>query len=143
MTRLWGSCLFLLTLLVALVASTNSGRDNKVPVLRELKLISASNSNVKQCLWHAMQEYNKQSEDKYIFKAVKIVQVQLQVTDRLEYFMVVKIARSDCRKLAKNSENCVVQGNSKLKKEITCNFIVGALPWNGEFTVMKMQCADT
>lgn len=82
MTRLWGSCLFLLTLLVALVASTNSGGDNKVPVLRELKLISASNSNVKQCLWHAMQEYNKQSEDKYIFKAVKIVQAQLQVKGR-------------------------------------------------------------
>lgn len=78
MTRLWGSCLFLLILVVTLVASTDPDK-NKVEVLRELKVIDASNYNVKQCLWFAMQEYNKESEDKYIFHVVKIVQVQLQV----------------------------------------------------------------
>lgn len=78
MTGLRDSCLILLTLLVALVASTDPDK-NKVKVLRELKVIDASNANVKQCLWFAMQEYNKESEDKYIFQVVKIVQVQLQV----------------------------------------------------------------
>ncbi|XP_066093664.1 cystatin-8-like [Saccopteryx bilineata] len=142
MTRLWGSCQILLTLLVALVASTDPDK-NKVKVLRELKVINASNANVKQCLWFAMQEYNKKSEDKYIFQVVQIVQVQLQVTDRLEYFIDVEIARSNCRKFASSHENCVVQENSKLEKKVTCSFLVGALPWNGDFTVMKMQCADT
>ncbi|XP_036179269.1 cystatin-8 [Myotis myotis] len=141
MTRLWGSCLFLLTLVVALVASTDPDK-NKVKVVRELKVIDASNYNVKQCLWFAMQEYNKESEDKYIFHVVKIVQVQLQVTDRLEYFIDVEIARSNCRKLSNSNENCVTQENSKLAKKLTCSFIVGALPWNAEFTVMKMQCED-
>lgn len=78
MTRLRGSCLLLITLLVALVASTNTDK-NKVKVLRELKVIDASNANVKQCLWFAMQEYNKESEDKYLFHVAKIVQAQMQV----------------------------------------------------------------
>ncbi|KAM5305489.1 cystatin-8-like [Glossophaga mutica] len=142
MTRLWGSCMLLLTLLVALVASTDSDK-NKIQVLRELKVIDASNANVKQCLWFAMQEYNKENEDKYIFQVVKIVRVQLQVTDHLEYFIDVEIARSSCRKLSNNNENCVIQENSKLEKKVMCKFLVGALPWNGDFTVMKMQCADT
>lgn len=78
MARSWGSYLLLLTILVALVASTDPGKNN-VKVLRELKVINASNANVKQCLWFAMQEYNKESEDKYLFQVVKTVQVQLQV----------------------------------------------------------------
>nr|KAF6422042.1 cystatin 8 [Rousettus aegyptiacus] len=28
------------------------------------------------------------------------------------------------------------------QKRVTCSFLVGALPWNGDFTVMKKQCAD-
>ncbi|XP_036101823.1 cystatin-8 [Molossus molossus] len=142
MTSLCGSFLLLLTLLVTFMASTDPEK-NKVKVLRELKVIDASNFNVKQCLWIAMQEYNKESEDKYILQVVKIVRVQLQVTDHLEYFIDVELARSNCRKLSNNNENCVIQENSKLEKKVTCNFLVGALPWNGDFTVMKMQCGDT
>ncbi|KAM7126385.1 cystatin-8 [Molossus nigricans] len=142
MTSLCGSFLLLLTLLLTFMASTDPEK-NKVKVLRELKVIDASNFNVKQCLWIAMQEYNKESEDKYIFQVVKIVRVQLQVTDHLEYFIDVELARSNCRKLSNNNENCVIQENSKLEKKVTCNFLVGALPWNGDFTVMKMQCGDT
>lgn len=78
MTRSWGFCLLLLAILVALVASADPDK-NKVKVLRELKVINASNANVKQCLWFAMQEYNKESEDKYIFQVIKTVQAQLQV----------------------------------------------------------------
>ncbi|XP_004754157.1 cystatin-8 [Mustela erminea] len=141
MTRSWGTCLLLLTILVALVSSTDPGK-KKVKVLRELKLINASNANVKQCLWFAMQEYNKESEDKYLFQVVKTVQVQLQVTDRLEYFIDVVIGRSNCRKFSNSTENCSIQENSKLEKKVMCSFLVGALPWNGEFMVMKKQCAD-
>lgn len=78
MTRFWGSGLFLLTFVVVLVASTDPEK-NEIKVIRELKVIDSSNYNVKQCLWFAMHEYNKESEDKYIFHVVKIVQVQLQV----------------------------------------------------------------
>ncbi|KAM8920350.1 cystatin-8 isoform 1-T1 [Lycaon pictus] len=116
MTRSWGSCLLLFTIFGALVASTDLNK-NKAKVLRELKVINASNANVKQCLWFAMQEYNKESEDKYLFQVVKTIQVQMQVTDHLEYFIDVEIARSNCRKFSNSSENCVIQESSKLEKK--------------------------
>ncbi|XP_007526010.1 cystatin-8 [Erinaceus europaeus] len=141
MTGPQGSCLLLLALVVVLVISIDPDK-NKIKVLRELKVINASNANVKQCLWFAMQEYNKESEDKYLFHVVKIVQAQLQVTDHLEYFLDVEIARSNCKKLSNNNENCVIQENVKLEKRAVCNFLVSALPWNGEFNVMKKKCVD-
>ncbi|XP_014713452.1 cystatin-8 [Equus asinus] len=141
MTRPHGSSLLLFTILVALVASTDPEK-NRLKAWRELNIISASNANVRQCLWFALQEYNKESEDKYVFQVVKIGQVKMQVTDRLVYFIDVEIARSNCRKLSDNNENCIVQENIKLEKRVMCSFVVGALPWNGEFVVMKKECAD-
>ncbi|XP_007191976.1 cystatin-8 [Balaenoptera acutorostrata] len=141
MTRLWGSCLLLLTIPVVLVDSTflykNTGK-----VLRELRAISTSSGNVKQCLWFAMQEYNKESKDKCLFQVVKVLQVQLQATDRLEYFIDAVIARTNCRKLPNGNENCMVNENVKLEKRRMCTFLVGALPWHGDFTVMKKKCVD-
>lgn len=84
MTRLWGTCQLLLALLVALVAlggSTLVYKDTN-KVLRELRNVSSSSSNVKQCLWFAMQEYNKDSKDKFLFQVFKVWQVQMQVRER-------------------------------------------------------------
>lgn len=78
MTRPHGSSLLLFTILVALVASTDPEK-NRLKAWRELNIISASNANVRQCLWFALQEYNKESEDKYVFQVVKIGQVKMQV----------------------------------------------------------------
>ncbi|XP_058143378.1 cystatin-8 [Dasypus novemcinctus] len=141
MSRPWWSSLLLLAMLVALAASTDPQK-NELKALRKINLKNSSNANVKQCLWFAMQEYNKKSEDKYIFQVVKILQAQMQVTNRMEYFIDVEIARTNCRKPLNVSENCAIQENSKLEKKANCNFLVGALPWNGEFTVMKKQCTD-
>uniref|UniRef100_A0A452R605 Cystatin 8 n=1 Tax=Ursus americanus TaxID=9643 RepID=A0A452R605_URSAM len=142
MTRSWGSCLLLLTILVALVASTDPGK-NKVKVLRELKVINASNANVKQCLWFAMQEYNKESEDKYLFQVVKTVQVQLQVKVSFGYFIDVEIGRSNCRKFQTVLKTVPFKRTLNWKRwKVMCSFLIGALPWNGEFMVIKKQCAD-
>uniref|UniRef100_A0A8D0SWT3 Cystatin domain-containing protein n=1 Tax=Sus scrofa TaxID=9823 RepID=A0A8D0SWT3_PIG len=93
-------------------------------------------------LWFAMREYNKESEDKYIFRVVKVVRVQLQVTDLLEYFIDAEIARTNCRKLPNSDENCVVKETSKLEKRQMCNFLVGTLPWKGKFVMMKQRCVE-
>ncbi|XP_048205317.1 cystatin-8-like [Perognathus longimembris pacificus] len=114
----------------------------EMKVLRPFKPVNVSNVNVKQCVWFAMQEYNKNSEDKYIFLVVKIPHAQLQITDRLEYLIDVRIARSNCRKPLNNSELCAVEENSEREKNVHCSFLVGALPWNGEFDVLKKQCFD-
>ncbi|XP_019828408.2 cystatin-8-like [Bos indicus] len=144
MTRLWGTYQLLLALLVALVALGGNTLVHKDTdkVLWELKNVSSSSGNVKQCLWFAMQEYNKDSEDKFSFQVVKVLRVQMQVTDRLEYFIDAEISRTNCRKLPNSNENCVVKNTSKLEKRQMCTFCVGALPWHGYFTVMKKQCVD-
>ncbi|XP_075384775.1 cystatin-8-like [Tenrec ecaudatus] len=141
MTRLQRLSLLLLTILVVVVAATDPAKHH-VKVLRKLKPVNSSNANVKQCLWFAMQEYNQESQERYIFKVVKILQAQLQVTDRMEYFIDVEIARSTCKKPLNYNKNCVIQQSNKLGKNLTCSFFVRALPWNGEFTVVKRQCVD-
>lgn len=81
MTRLWGTYQLRLALLVALVAlggSTLVYKDTD-KVLWALRNISGSSGNMKQCLWFAMQEYNKDSRDKFLFQVVKVWQVQMQV----------------------------------------------------------------
>ncbi|XP_006902966.1 PREDICTED: cystatin-8-like [Elephantulus edwardii] len=141
MTRPRWSSLLLLIILVALEAATDPAK-NQVKVLRKLMPINSSNANVKQCLWFAMQEYNKASDNKYIFQVIKIVQAQLQVTDSMEYFIDVELALSTCKKPLNNNENCIPQENYKPGKKVICSFLVEALPWNGEFIVMKKQCED-
>ncbi|KAI4575477.1 hypothetical protein MJG53_011680 [Ovis ammon polii x Ovis aries] len=121
MTRLWGTYQLRLALLVALVAlggSTLVYKDTD-KVLWALRNISGSSGNMKQCLWFAMQEYNKDSRDKFLFQVVKVWQVQMQVTDRLEYFIDAEISRTNCRKLPNGNKNCVVKNTSKLEKVMT------------------------
>ncbi|KAG5201518.1 hypothetical protein JEQ12_004281 [Ovis aries] len=121
MTRLWGTYQLRLALLVALVAlggSTLVYKDTD-KVLWALRNISGSSGNMKQCLWFAMQEYNKDSRDKFLFQVVKVWQVQMQVTDRLEYFIDAEISRTNCRKLPNGNKNCVVKNTSKLEKVTT------------------------
>ncbi|XDB56384.1 hypothetical protein ABFV05_010000 [Capra hircus] len=147
MTRLWGTYQLRLALLVALVALVALGGSTLVykdtdKVLWALRNVSSSSGNMKQCLWFAMQEYNKDSRDKFFFQVVKVWQVQMQVTDRLEYFIDAEISRTNCRKLPNGNKNCVVKNTSKLEKRQMCTFWVGALPWQGYFTVMKKQCVD-
>nr|XP_020037469.1 cystatin-8 [Castor canadensis] len=139
MTRPWWLSLLLFTILVALVSSTDPVK-NEVNVLRSLKSINASNANVKQCVWFAMQEYNKENKDKYVFLVSKILRAQLQITYHMEFLIDVEIVRSNCRKPLSNDVLCNIQQKSKLEKKLNCNFLVGALPWNGKFTVLKKQC---
>ncbi|XP_008058206.1 cystatin-8 [Carlito syrichta] len=133
--------LLLLTIPVTLMASPDP-EENEVKVLRELTPVDTSSPNVKQCLGFAMDEYNKESQDEYIFQVLDIQQAQLQVTHHLEYLIDVDIARSNCKKSYSNNKRCTIQEDSKLQKTATCSFLVGALPWNGKFTMMDKECED-
>ncbi|XP_031290255.1 cystatin-8 [Camelus dromedarius] len=141
MTRPWGTRLLLLTIPLALVDSADLDK-TKVKVLRELKKVSPSSANVRQCLWFAMQEFNRESAEKHLFQVVKVLQVHLQVTDCLEYLIEAEIARTNCRKLPNSNESCVPKENPRLEKIRRCTFLVGALPWHGDFTVMRKECVD-
>ncbi|XP_028609797.1 cystatin-8 [Grammomys surdaster] len=137
---LWLS-LILFIIPVALAVGVDQSK-NEVKTQRYFESINTSNANVKQCVWFAMKEYNKGSEDKYVFLVDKTLHAKLEITDRLEYHIDVQICRSNCKKPFNNTENCIPQNNSKLKKKVNCSFLVGALPWNGEFNLLHKECKD-
>lgn len=141
MSAPWALSLLLVTIPVALVASAYP-TNNVLKLLRPFTDIEFSDPNMRQCLWFAMQEYNQKSKDKHVFLVSQILHAQLQITDRMEYMIDVEIARSNCKKPLSNNENCVIQENSKLEKRAICRFLVGALPWNGDFEVLKKECED-
>ncbi|MEJ1278871.1 cystatin-8-like [Cricetulus griseus] len=137
--HLWLS-MFTLIIPVALAVGVDQSKNEVVS--RFFDSINTSNANVKQCVWFAMKEYNKGSEDKYVFLVDKTLHAKLQITDRMEYHIDVQISRSNCKKPLNNTENCVTQKNSKLEKKENCSFLVGALPWNGEFILLSKECKD-
>ncbi|CAH6787746.1 cystatin-8 [Phodopus roborovskii] len=136
---LWFSMLILI-IPVALAVGVDQSKNEVVS--KYFESINTSNAIVKQCVWFAMKEYNKESEDKYVFLADKTLHAKLQITDQMEYQIDVQISRSNCKKPLNHTENCITQKNSKLEKKANCSFLVGALPWNGQFTLMNKECKD-
>ncbi|KAK7815764.1 hypothetical protein U0070_025224 [Myodes glareolus] len=88
-------------------------------IVRPFEDISKTYVYVQQALWYAMKEYNKASKDQYNFKVVNILKSQEQITDSLEYYLEVNIARTMCKKSVGENENCLLQQNPKMQK--VCN----------------------
>ncbi|XP_077016831.1 cystatin-13-like [Tamandua tetradactyla] len=111
-------------------------------VVREFQDIPESYVYVQQALWFAMKEYNKASQDKYYFRVVKILKSQEQVTDSLEYYIEAKIARTMCKKISGENENCLFQQDPTMQKTVLCTFIVASKPWKFELNMLKKKCED-
>ncbi|XP_049725117.1 cystatin-13-like [Elephas maximus indicus] len=133
--------LLLLGALVAFV-SRSAQAWGSPKVVRKFQDIPETYVYVQQALWYAMKEYNKASKDKYTFRVMKIMKSQEQVTDSLEYYIEVKIARTMCKKISGENENCLFQQDPKMQKVAFCTFIVASKPWKFELNMLKKQCKD-
>ncbi|XP_008583901.1 PREDICTED: cystatin-13-like [Galeopterus variegatus] len=111
-------------------------------VVRKFQDIPKTYVYVQQALWYAMKEYNKASDDTYNFKVAQILKAQEQVTDSLEYYMEVKIARTMCKKISGENENCLFQSDPQMQKMFLCTFIVRSKPWLFELTMLKTECKN-
>ncbi|XP_007954447.1 cystatin-13-like [Orycteropus afer afer] len=111
-------------------------------VVRKFQDIPETYIYVQQALWYAMKEYNKADDDKYTFRAMKILKSQEQVTDSLEYYLEVKMARTMCKKISGENENCLFQQDPKMQKVVFCIFIVSSKPWKFELNMLKKECKD-
>ncbi|XP_020933341.1 cystatin-13-like [Phacochoerus africanus] len=131
-----------LLLLVAVVALTSTGVHawGSPKVVRKFQDIPKSYVYVQQALWFAMKEYNKASQDPYIFKVKEILKSQEQVTESLDYLLEVKIARTMCKKISGENDNCLVQQDPKMQKMFYCTFIVASKPWKFELNMLKKEC---
>ncbi|XP_006860725.1 PREDICTED: cystatin-13-like [Chrysochloris asiatica] len=111
-------------------------------VVRKFEDIPGTYVYVQQALWYAMKEYNKASKDKYNFRVMEILKSQEQVTDSLDYYIEVKIARTMCKKISGENENCLFQQDPQMQKIVLCTFIVASKPWMFELKMLKKQCKD-
>eukprot|EP00071_Canis_lupus_P012838 XP_005634758.1 cystatin-13-like [Canis lupus familiaris] len=136
-------CLSLL-LMVATVTLVSRGIHawGRSKVVRTFQDIPETYVYVQQALWYAMKEYNKASKDKYIFKVIKVLKSQEQVTESLDYFLEVKIARTMCKKISGENEYCLLQKDPQIQKMFFCTFIVATKPWKFEFTMLKKHCEE-
>uniref|UniRef100_A0A8I3WV09 Cystatin domain-containing protein n=1 Tax=Callithrix jacchus TaxID=9483 RepID=A0A8I3WV09_CALJA len=106
-----------LLLLVATVALASRGVHSwgSAKVVRTFQDIPQNYVYVQQALWFAMKDYNKASSDKFSFRVLTVLKSQEQVTDSLEYYIEVKIARTICKKISED-ENCAFQKDPKMQK---------------------------
>ncbi|XP_027478152.1 cystatin-13-like isoform X2 [Zalophus californianus] len=115
MARLCLSLLFLVATMTLVFRGIHTWGRSKV--VRKFQDIPESYVYVQQALWFAMKEYNKTSKDKYTFKVVKVLKSQEQVTESLDYFLEVKIARTMCKKISGENENCLLQQDPQMQKD--------------------------
>nr|XP_004668807.1 cystatin-13-like [Jaculus jaculus] len=133
--------LLLLVVTVVLVSRGVQGWGS-TKVVRPFEDISKTYVYVKQAVWYSMKQFNKASKDQYSFKVVDILRSKEQITDSLEYYIEVKIARTMCKKISGENEDCLIQQDPKLKKTMICTFIVRSKPWNFDLSLLKKQCEE-
>ncbi|XP_008058211.1 cystatin-13-like [Carlito syrichta] len=133
--------LLLLAAALSLALRTSHAWDSK-KVVRPFQDIPENYVYVQQALWFAMKEYNKASRDMYNFRVVEVMRTQEQVTDSLEYYIDVNIARTMCKKISGENKDCLFQEDPKMKKMVFCTFIVASKPWKLELTMLKKECRD-
>ncbi|XP_008828252.1 cystatin-13-like [Nannospalax galili] len=140
MARLFQGLLFLVVTVALVSRRVQAWGTTKV--VRPFVDISKTYIYVQQALWYAMKEYNVDSKDQYNFKVMDILKAQEQLTDSLEYYLEVKIARTMCKKISGDNANCLFQQDPQMKKIMLCTFIVRSKPWRFELKLLKKQCQD-
>ncbi|XP_075452400.1 cystatin-like [Ascaphus truei] len=96
---------------------------------------------VKKAASFAVNAYNKESKDEYLYKVLKIISAQAQVVAGINYILVVEIGRTQCKKGATNSaESCALIQSSNLAKKFLCRFEVYEVPWLNKETLVEHSC---
>ncbi|XP_076141600.1 cystatin-like isoform X2 [Alosa pseudoharengus] len=94
---------------------------------------------VKDALNFAVDEFNTQSNDVYIYKVVQVIKATSQVVSGTMYRFEVEMVISGYK--SSPQEMCAMD-NSELKKPYTCYFEVWSQPWLGPPKLMKKVCKN-
>uniref|UniRef100_A0A8C5XSW6 Cystatin 11 n=1 Tax=Microcebus murinus TaxID=30608 RepID=A0A8C5XSW6_MICMU len=136
MARPWQAPRPLLAILVTLVAFTyQAGKKTFI----DIHEVSPEDNHVPGILNFTINKYNQESDDAYNFRVFRILKIQKQITDHMEYHLNMEIRRTTCRKL--ETTNCKLQ-QGQLYKKFTCNFTVFTVPWFDEYEILKKNCSS-
>ncbi|XP_037376836.1 cystatin-11 [Talpa occidentalis] len=136
MTRFQKASRLLLAILVALVTITYQTRKKTFISVRE---ISMSEPYVFSTMQFVTSQFNKESDDKYNFRIVRVLKILRKVTDHLEYHMNLEMRRTTCQRL--EAINCTFQ-KGELYKQLNCHFSVYAIPWFEKYKILNKTCKD-
>ncbi|XP_008582912.1 PREDICTED: cystatin-11 [Galeopterus variegatus] len=104
MARPWKAPQLLLAILVALMAHTYQTRKKTFILVQE---VSAVEAYVPDTLQFVTDEYNRESDDEYNFRILRVLKILKKITDHLEYHIDVEMQRTTCKKL--ETKDCVLQ----------------------------------
>ncbi|XP_004686983.1 PREDICTED: cystatin-11 [Condylura cristata] len=126
----------LLAILVVLVTVTYQAGKKTFISIQE---ISMSEFYVSATMQFVTSQFNKESDDQYNFRIVRILKILKKVTDHLEYHVNLEMRRTTCQKL--EMTNCTFQ-EGELYKQINCYFSVYAIPWFERYKILNKTCHD-
>uniref|UniRef100_I3M4Z0 Cystatin 11 n=2 Tax=Ictidomys tridecemlineatus TaxID=43179 RepID=I3M4Z0_ICTTR len=135
MARLWQSPQLLLAILMSLVAFTYQVKKSLISIQEA----SAVENFVEDTLKYINNEYNKQSDDTYNFRILRVLKIQKKITDHMEILAHVEMQRTVC--LKPEMGNCEIQ-NGKLYKKIHCYFSVFVIPWTETYKILGKNCSN-
>uniref|UniRef100_A0A6J0V6D0 Cystatin-like n=1 Tax=Pogona vitticeps TaxID=103695 RepID=A0A6J0V6D0_9SAUR len=101
---------------------------------------SANDEGVQRALQFAINEYNRASNDKYVGRVSRIINVRKQIVSGVNYFLDVEVGRTTCTKPASDIENCAFHEAPALAQQVTCHFVVYHVPWLNSITLRKNNC---
>ncbi|XP_028737663.1 cystatin-11 [Peromyscus leucopus] len=137
MARLWKAPRLLLVILVALVAFSYQEKRKTFVSVHEVNAIEVS---VPGTLKYVTETYNKESDDLYNFRIIRILKIEKQITDHMELHIRVEMQRTTCFKT--ETSTCDVQ-RGELYKKIQCYFSVYAKPEFERYKILKKNCTDS
>ncbi|CAK7319947.1 cystatin-11 [Lycaon pictus] len=136
MARFWQAPQLLLAIFMALVAHTYQVRKKTFLSVGE---VSASDPYVTTTMQYLSDDFNKKSNDKYNFRIVRLLKVQKQITDHMEFHVNMEMRRTTCQKL--ETTNCSFQ-EGELYKQIECFYSVFVVPWFEKYKILNKNCTD-
>ncbi|XP_067900663.1 cystatin-like [Heterodontus francisci] len=99
---------------------------------------SPNDAKVIEVAQFAVAEFNKKSNDAYLYKIVTIVSAQKQVVSGVKYILKVEVGRTQCRQgMADALESCDF---AEPPQKRLCDFDIVTVPWTEEINLVKNSC---
>ncbi|CAH6787750.1 cystatin-11 [Phodopus roborovskii] len=134
MARFWKASQLLLAILVTF------SYQQKRKTFISVQEVNALEPFVPETLEYVTDAYNKESEDVYNFRILRILKIEKQVTDHMEFHIRVEMRRTTCFKTEKST--CDFQEGA-LYKQIQCYFSVYVIPWIEKYKILKKNCTNS
>uniref|UniRef100_A0A8V5FT53 Egg-white cystatin n=2 Tax=Melopsittacus undulatus TaxID=13146 RepID=A0A8V5FT53_MELUD len=134
-------CVSLLAVALVLVGSVKIG-DELDPLLGAPKDIDNPDNDegVQKALQFAMTEYNKDNNDLYASRVVRIISAKSQIVSGVKYIMKVEVGRTTCPKTATDVQSCALNEEPDMAKLTTCKFVVYTVPWLNQIKLLESSC---